>query len=197
MSVVMQRGFSMIEVLVSIFVLAIGVLGAAGMQLAAMRTSQQSVFQAVALQSVTELADKMRANDQMMKKASGNNPFLNIKYSTTDKLTAPSSSCYSQKDYCDATEIAAFDIYEWQQRLKAMLPSAYVVVCNDATPWDDSANGYTWDCDAAATDGAVVIKIGWQSKNPDGSLIRTANQTDADQPQFPPNLALVVAPYIQ
>ena len=137
MSVVTQRGFSMIEVLVSLLVLAIGVIGAAAMQLAAFRTSQQAAFQAVALQLATELADKMRANDQAIKiKSSTTNPFIGIDYSTTSAPSVPDAFCFGATTSCNATALANFDIYEWENRLKAALPTARVVVCRDSTPWD-------------------------------------------------------------
>jgi type IV pilus assembly protein PilV len=194
MSVVMQRGFSMIEVLVSLLVLTFGVIGAAGMQLAAFRTSQQAAFQTAALQLATELADKMRANDQAMRRATGENPFIDLDYSTTSDPVAPGKFCYGAdaSANCDPTMLARFDIYEWQRRLKAAFPSARVVVCNDSTPWDDSIGTYRWGCDVEGSTGAVVvIKVGWQGKNPDGSLIKNAQGT------FAPNLALAVAPYIR
>ena len=50
-----EHGFSLIEVLISVFVLAVGVIGAAGMQLTALRTTQQSVFQTKALHLATEM----------------------------------------------------------------------------------------------------------------------------------------------
>ncbi|MFD2273251.1 type IV pilus modification protein PilV [Undibacterium arcticum] len=53
-----QGGFTLIEVLISVFVLALGVIGAAGMQLVAMRTGQQSGAQSLAVQLATEMADK-------------------------------------------------------------------------------------------------------------------------------------------
>jgi type IV pilus assembly protein PilV len=70
-----------------------------------------------------------------------------------------------------------------------VLPPARVVVCRDATPWDAGKGAYKWTCDTTSSGAALVIKIGWQAKNPDGSLIRDTNR------QFPPSLALSVAPY--
>jgi type IV pilus assembly protein PilV len=197
MSVVMQRGFSMIEVLIAIFVLVIGVIGAAGLQMAALRSTQQAAFQTVALQLASELADKMRANDQamrVMKDGKAANPFIGIDYAAKDTPTSPNVFCYGDMANCNAADLAAFDIYEWQSRLRAVLPSARAVVCRDSTPWSDGTDNYRWDCDSAdAANAAVVIKIGWQSKNPDGSLIRDS----ATEKTFAPGLALAVAPYIK
>ena len=67
------QGFSLIEVLIAIFVVALGVIGAAGLQLTSIRTSQQSSFKSVAVQLANELADKMRSNDAQMKLSDSSN----------------------------------------------------------------------------------------------------------------------------
>lgn len=187
-----DKGFSLIEVLVSMLVLAFGFIGAAGMQLAALRTSQQSGFQSVALQLASEMADKMRANDLQMKQADGMSQFLAVDYksATEGEPASPGAMCYSSP--CNATELAAFDIYEWKKRVRTTLPGGRVLICRDSLPWDASQRQLKWDCDGASAAGAsVVIKIGWQGKNPDGSLVRDATNT------FPPSIALNVEPYIR
>lgn len=180
----------MIEVLVSILILAIGVIGAAGLQLGAMRATKQSSSQTIALQLASEMADKMRSNDIQMKKSAS--PFLAVDYKSASEgePTAPAKMCYATP--CDADELAAFDIYEWKKRVRDALPGGRVLICRDASPWDSSQNAFTWDCDGSAGDSAsYVVKVGWQGKNPDGSLILDATKN------FPPSVALTVEPYIQ
>ena len=185
-----QTGFSMIEVLISIFVLALGVIGAAGMQLTALRTSQQSAFQTAALELAADMADKMRANDSQMRRA--DNYYLSVDFRSGEnaELTPPSSTCYSISADCTAEELAKFDIYEWERRIKAALPGGRALICRDASPWDSGAGALTWACSGAPTGSAsFVVKLGWQAKNPDGSLIADAGK------QFPPSVALTVEPY--
>lgn len=185
-------GFSLIEVLVSVFVLALGIIGAAGMQLTALRTNQQSAYQTAAVQLASEFADRMRSNDTQMKRDDGDNPYLGIDYeaASDDAPAMPSTNCYTSS--CSGAELAEFDIYEWKQRLKAALPNGRVVVCRDTEPWDDSKHGFTWDCSAGSAGNAtVVVKVGWQGKNADGSLIRDAGN------RFPPSVVLTVEPYIR
>ncbi len=185
-----RNGFSMIEVLVSILVLALGVIGAAGMQLHALRTNQQSGFQSAAVQLASELADKMRANDSQMRQDDSANPFLAIDYHADAEPQQPSKLCFAEG--CDPAELADFDIYEWEKRVKAALPDGRVLVCRDTEPWDSTKHSLSWACKSGAGGGSVfLIKIGWQGKNPDGTLIR-----DADK-QFAPVVALAVEPYIR
>lgn len=183
-----QIGFSLVEVLISVFVLAVGVIGVAGMQLAAMRTSQQSSFQTTAVELAAEIADKMRANDRQMKLADGGNPFLSVDYqSVSGAPQSAAATCYSHNANCSAEELAAFDIYEWEKRLVAALPTSRAKICRDGRPWDSSVKSLSWDCDSSSS--SIVIKIGWQDRNPDGSF------TVGRGRPFPPIVALTVMPY--
>ncbi|MEA5098213.1 MAG: type IV pilus modification protein PilV [Burkholderiaceae bacterium] len=185
-----QSGFTLVEVLVSIFVLALGVIGVAGMQLTAMRSGQQSTNQTVAVQLATELADKMRANAVEMKKGDST-AYLFSYNSVADSAPDSVTACYSGTG-CSAEQMAAYDIYEWKLRLKAQLPGGRAVVCRDSTPFDSSKGTYTWDCTQPAVSGVnspMVIKIGWlgKGKNLDGS-----ENTDG---KYPPSVALTVEAY--
>ncbi|WP_158597908.1 type IV pilus modification protein PilV [Noviherbaspirillum saxi] len=185
-------GFSLVEVLVAVFILAIGVIGAAGMQLTAMRTNHQSGLQTMAVQLAAELADKMRANDGQMKKSDTDNPFVGLSYqrSIDGMPQSPSKLCYSVS--CNSRELADFDVYEWKRRIASTLPDVRALVCRDSQPWDDAARALSWNCQPGAETGtSLVIKLGWQAKNSDGSLVKDAAK------QFPPSVAFTVEPYVQ
>jgi type IV pilus assembly protein PilV len=162
------------------------------MQLNALRMTQQSGLHSSAFQLAMEMADRMRANDSRMKQDDADNPFLSVDYdATTDgDPSAPATLCYSAA--CNDEQLAAFDIYEWQKRIKAALPGGRAVICRDATPWNEASKSFDWDCDDATGKGAsLVIKLGWRGKNPDGSLIKNDNKLVA------PSVALTIEPYIQ
>jgi len=187
---VRAKGFSLIEVLISILILTLGAVGAIGLQLASIRTSQQSAFHAIAVNLANELAEKMRANDTQMKLPDGLNVFSSIKYNAlTDGNPSSSVLCYSSLANCNPTELAKADIYEWLTRIKNSLPGAHVVVCRDLAPYDESKKKLTWTC---SSDGSAsfVIKIGWSAKNLDGTLIEKDGIA-------PPNLAIAVESYIK
>lgn len=189
-----QAGFSLIEVLISIFVLALGVIGAAGMQLVAMRTSHQSALQSAAVQLATEMADKMRSNSKQMNQADSANPFVfSYDSATQNAPTGPGKSCYGTTSCSDA-QMAEFDIYNWIMRLREALPNGKVVICRDASPWSATDSALSWACNysASATNNApFVIKVGWQGKDPDGKLIQDANK------KIPPSVAITVEPYVK
>lgn len=192
-----QSGFTLIEVLISVFVLALGVIGAAGMQLVAMRTGQQSGLQSAAVQLATEIADNMRQNATEMDKADSDNPYLFAFNSVTEAApTAPAKMCFQEA--CTSAELAAANIYTWKMRLKgtsekaAELPGGRVVICRDETPWDASDGKLAWAC--ASTVASVnsvpyVIKVGWQGKDVDSDKKLLKDQ--------PPSVAITVQPYIK
>lgn len=203
MKVSAENGFSLIEVLIALFVLAVGVIGAAGMQLAALRTSQQSVFQTRALHLAVEMAERMRANVGQMKLTDSANPYLHIDHqsSSPSHLTASLHDCYGSNAECSAAQLAQFEIAEWLQRIDSELPGGRVRVCRDTSPWNEGGRHFNWDCSASDTSsenetesentGSLVIKIGWQEKNQDGKSLRKTGGQDA------PAIALLVAPYVK
>lgn len=196
MSPLQRNGFSLVEILVSVFVLAVGVIGAAAMQLSALRTSQQSAFQTAALSFASELADKMRSHPQQMQLPDRANPFLNIDFESTHDRSEGEvgGSCFATD--CKVDELVQFDIEEWSQRVRTALPGVRVKICRDEQPWDSRLGAYRWQCSVAGGDwkrASLVIKIGWLGKGfaPDGK------RNVGDAKDFPPSLALTVAPYIQ
>ena len=153
------RGFTLVEVLVALLVLAIGVIGAAGTQLVARRTLHGSGLMANGVQLAGGLAERMRANAGLA--ASGPNPYLQLRYDASDEgaPTPPGVLCFAGTS-CTRTELAAFDAYEVSRALHDNFPGARIVVCRDAAVWDGGADKLAWDC-SDAPGAPIVIKVGW------------------------------------
>jgi type IV pilus assembly protein PilV len=186
-----QSGFTMIEVLTSLFVLAVGIVGAAAMQLTALRTAQQSAFQTAAVQLATEAADKMRTSIRFGMKTGFVNPFLDLVFaSATDAVPAPEISCFASD--CSNDDLARFELYEWKNRVKNVLPGGRVRICRDTAPWNNVAASLTWAC-TLSPDGAagtpVVIKIGWDGKEPN----RYGSVKSQSEKNSPPAVAITLA----
>ena len=160
------------------------------MQLAAARTTQQSAFQTVALQLASEMSDKIRAND-LSSKMHADNPFLAVDYNATTQgePAAPKKLCFGFE--CSDQDLAAFDIYEWEKRVKNELPGGRARICRDARPWNDAIRSLTWECTPASgkETASLVIKLGWQTRNPDGSPARSGDS------EFAPSVVVTVMPY--
>lgn len=165
----LQLGFSLIEVLVALFVLSLGVLGAVGMQAAALKSNKEVRYQAVASTFARELAENMRGNHIVaIKTTAANNPYLIDTLSTPFAGTAPAASNNCFISACaDGSVIAAWEIYDWQTRLETALPSPKVVICFDTTPYT-TAGLAQWTC--SNTGDTVVVKMSWTRSDTAGTL---------------------------
>ena len=156
-----QVGFTLVEVLVALFVLAVGVLGAGAAQLAAQRTRQQSALMSEAAQLAASLGARMRVNAVTAGLPDASNPYLSLEYDAAtdgDPGAAP-ASCYGA-GACDPLRLAAFDLHEARQAVHAAFPAGRIVVCRDSAPLDAGARRYRWACTEEA--GApVLVKLGW------------------------------------
>ena len=160
------RGFTLLEVLIAVFVLAVGIVGGVSMQLAAMRARHQSALLAQASLLATSMAERLRANPSQMQLPDGANPYLTLDYDVLDQPppAPPAVLCYA--DACNAAQLAWFDLYEIKTALRTHLPSGRVVICRDTGLW--SGGTLLWPCSGGA--GApLVIKVGWRGKRADGT----------------------------
>lgn len=182
-----QAGFYLIEVLVSVFVVSIGVLCAARMQLAAMQTTQHSSHETFALQLAVDMANQIRADRNLLKVKDEQNPYLSTNFKAGQQTIAPSIRCINLKENCGAVDLAKFSIYEWQNKLKENLPNGRLQVCRDSEPWDSNAERYKWECNSAPNGGSpIVIKLGWREKK-----LNQSASGDSDK-NYPPLIALIV-----
>lgn len=160
-------GFSLVEVLVATLVLALGLIGAAAMQLTALRTRQHSMLLSKAVHLASSMADTMRANPGQMRRDDRDNAYLNVDYDAAfDGAAEPAPECFLAA--CGEAELARFDLDELKRQLRRELPGARLVICRDGGAWDGAAGAPGWACSAAA--GApVVIKLGWKERPADGA----------------------------
>jgi type IV pilus assembly protein PilV len=157
------NGFTLIEVLVALFVLAVGVAGAVAAQARAQDSRHQSALMSGATGLANSLAERMRANPVAMGAADAANPYLQLDYdSAAGAPAAPPSTCYGDVS-CAPAALAAFDLFEVSRALHDGFPRARVRVCRDLAPWNASAGSLAWECDSSP--GApIVIKLGWRPK---------------------------------
>ena len=140
------------EVLVTLLVLAIGLLGIAGMQASALKSSHDASLRTQALQLANDMADRMRANKAGITAGS----YSNINTADND-YTAP-AGCTAAG--CTAANMAIYDASVWEALLSQELPSGNgTVVANGSLftitiQWDEYRNGGN----ACGTDPAVNLK---------------------------------------
>lgn len=155
-------GFTLIEVLVAVLVLVIGILGAAGSQVASLRARHGSALLSNGVQLAGALADRMRANPVRTGAGDAANPYLQLRYdAAADGPPGAGAGCFGTFE-CDSAQLAAFDIDETRQALHRGFPGGRVAVCRDRL-----ADGGSWACSGGA--GApIVVKLGWLRRMADG-----------------------------
>ncbi|WP_367606226.1 type IV pilus modification protein PilV [Legionella sp. W05-934-2] len=130
-----QQGFSLLEVLISVVVLSVGMLGIAALQANAIKYNQSAQLRAVAITQVGNMADRMLANS------------AGIQAGAYDNITGiPSNpSC----TVCTSAEVAQRDAYEWNTINGQLLPNGQGTVTRNGTlllitmRWDNSRTGAT------------------------------------------------------
>lgn len=124
-----QTGTSLIEIGVTIVIMAIGLLGLAGLQGNSLRFLKTASQRSEAVQSAYDISDRMRANS-----AGLNNYIYTTPYSSTIASLPSVPSCPSS---CTATDLANIDIATWLQNLAFRLNGgAGYIVANAVGGYD-------------------------------------------------------------
>ncbi|NHQ90228.1 type IV pilus modification protein PilV [Janthinobacterium lividum] len=165
----LMDGSSLVEVLVSLLLLALGLLGASILQLHSLRARHESALLSAGAQLAAGMAERMRANSVLMNGPDTGNPYLNVEYAAADGADTGGGApdCFGTSA-CSGAELAQFDIAEWKQQLHAALPGARLRICRDLAVWDTAAQGLHWTC-SGGKGAPIVIKLGWRARLPDGS----------------------------
>lgn len=154
-------GFTLVEVLVALFVVALGVAGAAAVQTGAVRMADEAARLSDGLRLAASLAQRMRANPVAMALADAANPYLQFDADAGAAIPAP-VACYGDAD-CDPMQMASFDLGETAALLASRFPGARLRVCRDGQPAD--ADGLpAWAC-KGEPGAPLAIKLAWRGKS--------------------------------
>jgi type IV pilus assembly protein PilV len=180
-----NRGFSLIEVLVSILILTIGVLGMVGMQAASLQANREARLQSAGVFFAREIADMIRGNNVVAADATNGNPYLGS-FTGTSLAPATTSYCLNVATGTVAcasnVAVANAQMTDWLSRISSELPGVRVDICREANPFN--ANGMpVWSatCPLTGSD-PIVIKIGWTRGSTDKSATGGATLIRATAP---------------
>jgi type IV pilus assembly protein PilV len=142
-----QRGDTMIEVLVTIIIIAVGVLGTAALQVTTLKNLSSSHSASVAAIVAHDFAERMRANPAAA--LAGN-------YNHDSAPTTYETNCVSGP--CDVANLAKYDKETWWTQLTAVLPSG----SGEVEPLVAGSNIFVltvrWDEDRSGSTGVACPK---------------------------------------
>lgn len=163
-----ERGFSMIEVLVTLLIISLALLGTAGLQAYSMRLNQGGQFRSLAVFLAADLAERMEAN----KPGAGNGAYVVPSTTGTAFLAsavAASTACATAA--CNDAALATYDLSQWQNAIATSLPqsswsvvqtvagnpSSYTIIINWVDRRADTTNAAS---DAASQFGSNTAGTG-------------------------------------
>ncbi|MBC3874613.1 type IV pilus modification protein PilV [Undibacterium flavidum] len=125
-----QQGATLIEIMVSILVMAIGLLGLASLQINAMKFQKTASQRSEATQAAYDLGERMRSNWVISSVPPANLAADKIanatKYTYREEYTVSSAATHTPPNNCrtltcDTNQIAANDLQEWLRSLQRRL----------------------------------------------------------------------------
>lgn len=109
-----QHGFSMIEILITLVIIATALLGTAGLQLYAMKVGKNSEFRTQAIFLASDLAERMEAN----KPAAITGGYAASSVVPTTALIDCTTNA------CNADNLAKYDLSQWEAAVANLLPGS-------------------------------------------------------------------------
>lgn len=144
------RGTTMVEVLVTVIVFSIGLLGIIGMQATGLRNNTTAYNRSQATILAYDLADRARAN-----------PLGASSYNISSSLPTATVSACETTSGCSNSQMAQYDVYNWLQDLAASLPAGTGTICiDDANPEDGTPASFG----CGGTGDVLTIKVWWDEE---------------------------------
>lgn len=169
-----SAGVGMIEVLITLFILSIGLLGVASLQFVSAFSNADALNRSQSVMVAQQLSERLRANAVMSQVGDGlvvNNSYFDENLYNFENLACPDSrkpyACFClelpadipncRDNTCSAAEIAAFDAYETSCAAVATNPTVTVEL--------NCADNNAADADACSTGSRQTIILSWPVEN--------------------------------
>ena len=128
------RGFTLVELLVSVLVFAIGLLGLTYLQMSGLRTNQMSLMRTQATAEAYNMADRLRANP--VAAGAGN---------YNGAPAASTQDCIGDDKSCTPAQMAAFDRNAWLASLGQLPSGSGTVISDGGAPATSFSIIVRWD----------------------------------------------------
>jgi len=108
-----KGGFTLVEVLIALVIMSVGMLGIAGLYVHSMQAGRTSLFHHNAVTLAGDIADRIRANS---------------KAAAAYTAAGANNNCVNGGINCTPAQMAANDIFLWDQQAANTLPSGTVAI---------------------------------------------------------------------
>ena len=160
-----QRGVGLLEVLIALLVLAIGVLGFAGLQMTALSQSHDANYRVAAVLVAQDAIERMELNlagrgvpiDPTA--AAGSNEYLSRSWGAASHGGDPASTCLDRE--CSATDMVGWDIAQLTWQAANQLPLGRVLADECSFNSNLICVVVSWDGQdpAGCMDGGVNVDV--------------------------------------
>ena len=153
------KGSTLIEVLISVLVMSIGMLGIAGLQAFSLSNNHAAGMRNAAVELARDMGDRMRSNRTAVSAAAPNN-YASVVPAKNDCRAVYVAAVVATPVACNPTALAADDLWDWMGRVALQLPAGEGEVCRDSTPNDGVVGAHA--CDGIGT--VYAVKLFWTEK---------------------------------
>ena len=144
-----QRGLSLMESLVALFVTALGILGVLAVQMRTLTDTQTTVRRAQAVRLIEDLSERMTVNPNALNA-------MDSYISAWGASPAAGANCASA--VCTPAQLAAYDIADWKRAVQRTLPAGDANVF--LAPGDNTGSNRR----------QLGVMISWRENEADSSL---------------------------
>lgn len=168
-----QSGFTLLEVLIAIFVFSIGLLGVASMMSVAIRNNHNGYLRTQANFLVNSMIDRMHVNQVGL----WTNNYDSIAV-TGGPMPSGGLGCDDLSSTCDASQLAARDAAAWAVSIGQLLPAGAqgTVQCNTPPMPFLITAGSNWVPVPSYT-GTCAVTVSWNESNEQGLQAQTVTMT--------------------
>ena len=148
-----EHGFTMVEALVALVILAIGLLGIAALYLDSLRGGRTALYRTTAVSLASDLADRIRSNRD-----------AGAAYTLAfgDDTMAADTTCDAAPG-CDAPTMAETDLARWRERLVQTLPGGDAEVTPTVIAGEPTRYLITVRWTEPGTDGPIDFVLSLQT----------------------------------
>ena len=152
-----HTGFTLIEVLIAMLILAVGLLGLAALQTYTLRSNLAAYNYGQATQLLYDMSDRMRASSKTIDSTTGKiidstiistyviaNSSTNLR---TANKTTNNHDCLKVGTACTPAKLVEYDLIEWNNAIAGTLPMGFgtIALTNGiftlSITWDDNRSG--------------------------------------------------------